>query len=407
MEEINTNKKKIIIIATLSLFLFFLVLLTLLLTRKKQTTNKTTEPVTKIEIESNKTDSGNLYQSSKKDEIKKAFIAGLNKPEIAKKTLSCLEKTKNLKGIYFFQKNCDTKNVCTGTESNHSGLRVIWAYFKSFQKTNNNGDLNKVIRDLKAYTSVNVIQNDFWNCKLMVDLINGKGLNQQDKENAKNICLYSLLRPSMEIEAEKQIELGLVKLSNLVNIKNKIIKGDKNTIKPLIVKSDVYETSYYASEFIGRYHINKQPEELRKAEFFFDQATIILIKEQSIDAKSVCTLGEASLDLYKVNKDKNFLDFAEFLWINKKIYEPNYDFTSKTICAFFTNDLKSLTKSDKYKKGENEIIAEAVKNNLDSKTYKLYTNDDGCFNSDNFDSQNRAIKLTSENGLLSGILLSN
>jgi len=405
MEETNTNKKKLIIIMILSFFLLCLILLTLLLTRKKQATNKTTEPVTKIGTEINKTESGNIYQNSKKDEIKKTFIAGLNKPEIAKKTLSCLENMRNSKGIYFFQKNCDTKNVCTSTESNHSGLRVIWSYFKSFRKTNN--DLNKVIRDLKAYTNVNVIQNDFWNCKLMVDLINGKGLNQQDKENAKNICLYSLLRPSMEIEAEKQIKLGLVKLPNLMNIKNKIIKGDKNTIRPLIIKSDVFEASYYASEFIGRYLINKQPEELKKAEFFFDQATIILIKEQNIDAKSTCTLGEASLDLYRINKDKNFLDFAEFLWINKKIYEPNYDLAGKTVCSFFANSLKTLTKSDKYKKGENEIIAEAVKNNLDSKTYKLYTNDDGCFNSDNFDSQNRAIKLTSENGLLAGILLSN
>ncbi len=349
----------------------------------------------------------NLISPPKKwQTIKVPPAKSFEKSAIAEKAINCLNKMKDQRGAYLFERLCDSSGNCKNTEGNHSGPRPIWARFKHYQKTKNKTDLLIIDEDLSTnLNEVNVIQNDFWNCKLMHELWESNLLSETEKKSIKDLCLYSLLRPSSVDEADKQINLGLVNKPNFRYLKNKFSQQNTTSIKPILIKNNLLETAFYSSEFVGKSYFTKQNIDLKRAEFFFNQATEMAIRQQKeIRYNEICTLGEASLDLFKATKDNDYLDFAKYLWINKKIYSLDYDFSGRTVCAYFANSLYQITKDIKYQKTREELLASLVSNNLDEKNRYGYVNGDGCFNSDK--NEDKIRKPSNENALIIGMLLS-
>ena len=283
-----------------------------------------------------------------------------NPQETAKKIFAWLEVQKDSDGIYYFATECSPSDFgnCQPSADNRSGIRVIWAKFRAFQK--NLGIIKKedLLEDIATYSSgdkIPVLQNDFWNCKLMFELWESDLFGQETKNKIENICWRSGYYQPIDLTEKIRFE----------NFQEKIDDDIKDVDFDLVNKGEyVFETKFdeedktktreysvYPSEFVARYLWRDDPAQLTKAKFYFDKAVQLYFSSPSTFGND-CLLGISSLDLYKTNKNSGYLDFVKTLFADNQ--DKNLDLTESAYCLFLSDELFEITKEDKFKDWERQ-----------------------------------------------------
>ena len=119
--------------------------------------------------------------------------------DYAKKTLDWMDKTRTNDGKYALYVECDKeKKECSnliGTgSSGHNDLPILWARYKYFLKTQDQKQLSIVKKDIDIYfnqLNKSLINNNFWNCRILSDMRDEKVLGTDYIKKLDNLCKTS------------------------------------------------------------------------------------------------------------------------------------------------------------------------------------------------------------------------
>lgn len=326
---------------------------------------------------------------------------------VAEKSLACLDKMRDSRGAYLFDRKCSLPDTCEdSTGNNHSSPRPIWARYEHFLRTQDNKDLEMIDKDLTVnINKIPLIQNDFWNCKLMYDIWKNPNLDTALKDKAKQVCIHGQIDNELLDGVDTQIRERKPPVPDFNRYQQMILDNQLARQNILLLEENLLNASLYTSESVNKYSMTRDENELNRAIFFFNQALNIYINKKLDpnykDYKDVCTLGEATLDLYKASNNNAYLDFAKFL---SEREENNFykSYSTKPVCAFFSNSLYQITNEETYRLNRDNLLFSLIKKNFDSSTYDGYFSGDGCFNSDK--TEGSYYKFSNENGLITGLL---
>lgn len=382
------DRKKILIIAFILLIVFIFVIFIFIQIQKKQKQQ--------------------IYPTTELSQTK------INNLKIAKKALNWLDKQKDQNGIYYYALVCSEKNdecKITPGDKKSTGPIIIWGRFQYYKATKNEEDLKAFNNDLDIYTDKNkvkIIQNHFWNCKLMYELWQDDLLNPQQKEKIKQICKNS----TYDIDIKKIDESKDIPSFDL----KKIIENKQINTSPYIV-SDISENlnkySVYASDFLYRFLWENNEIDLKRAKWLFYQAINLYQNEKrDVYIGGKCVLGISALDMYKVTDDNSYLEFAKSFFekenIKNNCSEPTLEINQsisrsacvnfiyeKVTCAIFANELYKATNNIEYKNFYEKLLNKIITEN--------FNQEDGFFGA----AQELKYRPLTENALLIGILSKN
>ena len=344
------------------------------------------------------------------------YLGRVDKLKVAKLTLSWLDKQKDNRGSYVLSKDCNITNINTCKDplpSNRDGLSVIWGRFVYAGSKNGASELEAVKKDLSTYADKNkipVIMNNFWNCKLMYDLWQSSLLSPQDKTYAFNICFDSYDDPSGISLNYLATTVGTAEAFNTLKesakAKMKAIRNNSNFNN--YIYNDLFKEEetilwypYISSDHAARYMWKKLDLDLKWAYFQFDAFLEYFIKnERELLHSDKLALGINAVDLYKINNDREYLDFADYI-LNRYINSLNKDdIYAYTTVGFLANELFEVTKNVYYLKLREQALKIAIKNDFDYSGYSPLKGDGGFYKkyTDIF------VKSTRYNGLMVGLL---
>jgi len=338
-----------------------------------------------------------------------------NKLEIAGVVLDWLEGQKDERGIYNIFLLFDTagskyRPVSSGT-SGHIGIAPIWGRFKHYQATGDQNDLRILAIDLDTYTDrskINSIQNDFWNCKLMLELWQSGSFSADQKEKIKDICWQSAYyyHPDLSLVTSKKLIDG--RLRNVVETEIKDLELERVIDKSIsfeasLSKDDDNFWFYYApysSDFVARYFWERDENDLKRAKFYFNKAVQIFVqKEELFGDKEICLLGIAAADLFNATQKRNYLDFSRFL------FEKVIPKSKLPVCALFTQELFDITGDLQYQEAASKVVEILINRAFDFSQYGGYHVGDGGFRDIEGTGEVSSCKSIRENGLMVGLLV--
>lgn len=235
------------------------------------------------------------------------------------KVFSWLDSMKNNTGVYYYGYSCDLQktNCKYFPTDNRVGAQVIWARFQQYKKTRDANDLASLTNDLATYTDVNrvpTIQNEFWNCKLMSDLIQDTTLSTQIRDSAKQICARGGYYPLDYDQINTIISSGSFKEPNIQDLLQG--KGLPSGLTTDIKRFT--DHAVYSSDFSTKYMLNRQEKDLQIAKLYFTKALYEYGQNEQELSDKYALLGIASLDLYKATKNQQYLDEAIKIGISQQ-----------------------------------------------------------------------------------------
>ncbi|MEO6508615.1 MAG: hypothetical protein ABIO02_01560, partial [Patescibacteria group bacterium] len=205
MEEAPQSNKKMIMIVGILVGLIILVLLGIVLVNSKKK-NPSKEPSKQT---------GAITAPGINDNPSHRTISpvklSLSSSDISSSILSWLTTQKNSDGIYNYSYKCLSKDDCKGVSfSYQAGIQVMWGRYQHYLKTKDAKDLATINEDAKTFNSdkVKVIQNDFLNCTLLKDLYESENFTTEQRENIKNVCLFSDDLPIGELDVTKPVQVA-------------------------------------------------------------------------------------------------------------------------------------------------------------------------------------------------------
>lgn len=323
--------------------------------------------------------------------------------EILKRTVVWLGKQKDENGIHFSNiiceldseykniKNCD--NIQKTGASYHEGLTTMWGNFGYAIKSKDKKVLEDLNKDISNYSKFDyVLQNDFWDCKMMYEMLKSGLFKDETKKQLERICWSSkfYVTSDIDIKSDNSGYQYFLKPNKPSTNDSLIISGLKNNVS-------------YPSEFIARYLWKNDENDLKVAKYYFDSEKILYASDkQYFGIKDICTLGISSIDMYKATNDKPYLEFAELLYKDNLETKNEYNLP---VCGLFSQSLHKVTKNKKYQLKQNNIVSNIVKNYYDSMGYAPYfTNNAGFWNV--VPGQKTYVKNIRENGLMIYLLSS-
>lgn len=234
--------------------------------------------------------------------------------------LKWLDTQKDGKGRYYYGFSCTPGKDCTSpVESNRDGLAVIWGRFKYFEKTHDQNQNTIITTDLNTYTNgdkVNMIQNNFWNCKLMADIWNSSEASKEQKEKSQQICLRGM--DEMDTGIIKELyENGTI---TSVPPSDMIIQGYGLPISLVPKDADFSKYGTLSSNFASRYKWTNLNEDLVIAKMLLTLGMSLYNQNNEKYSEYAPYLGIAALDLYRIEKGGPYIKFAETLL---KAQDPN------------------------------------------------------------------------------------
>ena len=165
--------------------------------------------------------------------------------KIAKANLDWADKNKDDRGLYVMSKMCNfsTPNECDQSlPSNRSGIPVMWARFNYYLDTGDKQELEILRQDINNYADSNkakLIQNNNWDCKLMIDLGKSEIFSDEEKNKIEKICFDSLYefdsylgRMSFEKNLDSVINLEDLKGTVQKNLSIVLDRKPKDSINP-------------------------------------------------------------------------------------------------------------------------------------------------------------------------------
>ncbi len=324
--------------------------------------------------------------------------------EIAEKVLAWLGKQKDERGVYYFMVECDEGGECKRIPDNRAGIRVLWGNFKYYQKTGSKQALATIEKDLAIYSNKEIIpfiQNDFWNCKLMFEMWQSNLFSEEQKRRIEDICWRGGYYHPLDLLERIKIEnFQETVVDEVEDINFDLVEKGDYAFETTISEEDKAkgkEYSVYPSEFVARYLWRNDIAQLTKAKFYFDKAVQLYFSSPS-SFDDNCLLGISALDLYQVNKDRGYLDFAQILF--EKSREKDFDLTESVHCLFLADELFRLTKEENYKAWKIEKLNYLFQNSFEEDLEE----EQGSFR---FFKHIRKIFPINENSLLVGFLGSN
>jgi len=345
------------------------------------------------------------------------------KSEIAQEILSWLDEQRDSRGVYIYGYRCSVTGGCSQQEAdNRAGLTAIWGRFKHYQATNDSNDLSIINKDLNIYTNsekVPVMQNNFWNCKLMYEMWQSNLFSQEQKDKIEQICYQGAYYPPDLEEINQQINLGQTKTADFNQL---LEEKSEASLTPQNRSSQgikLAEYAAYASDFVTKYLWQKNKTDLTRAQLYFNKGVNLLVQESTNSyLEGKCVLATAALDIYQATSDSAYLNFSQLLLEKEKIQdlclnpqeEVGYCYNSmfeQATCGLFINQLATLTKEEQYKELKDGFITYSTNNLFNLPEYTDGNHGQGAFYSKIklSDEELLIYKSVRENGLLVGLLM--
>lgn len=337
--------------------------------------------------------------------------------KIARQTLDWLNKERDERGVYTLGKLCRISGQCEmAAQDNRAGLAAIWGRFKYYQAYKEKKDMEILNRDLEIYNDpdkIPVIQNDFWNCKLMYQIWQSDLISDWQKKAIEEICWLGAYPPEEE-ELVPEPDLSLVMEKRSVPLKSPVGLSASG--------GEMSEFAAFSSDFSSRFLWKKEEEDLEKAVFFFNKAVNLYDKETSQAYLSGrWLLGIAALDLYQANEEGQYLEFAIALSEKEAIKDicvidtspPNYcqeSLLERTTANLFLRQLFEATGEEEHKNISQELTERTIETAFDKEGYEGVFMGDGSFNTFGRGISIEGVNVYKDiraNGLMVGILSEN
>lgn len=326
---------------------------------------------------------------------------------VASDTLDWLDKRKDDRGAYTFGQSClvGSDDRCFPEASVHrEGFSALWGRFWYSQATDDSAQLEKLLNELSVYGDPNivkVIQNNFWNCLFLKDLGESGVFTGKDLENVERICLDSTYDGGGFFLDTQNKNAAYFLNEQIVELIHLVIDGEN-------VPGDSKEGSWvssYAGDRASRYLWKREKEDLLAALTAFRRA-LARYGEGRMDLAERCVLGTSSLVTGKaIQQDENeYKEFARFLAQNVFQEALNADVKSKTLCAFFADQMSDATGDSQYAKERDDLLLNLIRNSYDNARWsqKIVRGEGGFFQEIN---EGRVMeKLVKYNGMLAGLL---
>lgn len=321
----------------------------------------------------------------------------LNNSEIAQKTLNWIDSQKNEKIEYDIGCECADESCSSCKEKIYSPRLfsfVLWGKFKYAEKA---GDYQNIINEIKLFQPnlEHGLQYGSWNCKLLYEIWQSGKLPQTTKDQIKNICIKSQYEFEEELKLPENIDNKL--LDNMAKIKN---NQSITTENDDILIENFYKNAFLVSEMVTRVFwkpeikaVNSENNytETDLAKICFDKVLVGYNLNEERDLKEDALLGIASIDMYRLTKNNEYLDFAKYLFnLKREVVNNTYTLTYK---ALFIRELGIVTQDKSYDQ-ELKSVVDKIKNSPIGKESQL-----GAFKASNG-------YYVTENSLIVGLLSS-
>lgn len=391
---------KYFIIAGVGIFILLIIIFLLLSAKNKKFLIGKIQPLI---INLTPAEENKIKVSPVEEQKKKEYL------QIAGNVLKWLDTMKDENGVYMDGPICKENKKCNNpVKENRVGLNVIWGRFKYYEQTKDKKDLDILTQDLSTYAEkVKVIQNDFWDCRIMYQLWQSNLLTDSAKNLAKKICLRGEPDTTAMIKGTEAILKNNVQLVDLDKVKN-------GKIIPLELPERYFQLISYsttASDFVTKYmwfkdNVTLNNAYLKRAILFFNYAVEAYSSERTNkkNPDDDWYLAIAALDLYKASNDNKYLDFAKFILGEKDLGSNSCSTLSDCVGASFFFDIyKPFIKEDEDNKQKEFITKIIINRGYDYKGYNPYFLGKGAFRTFNLGDTYYSTK---ENGLLVGLFSS-
>ncbi len=343
--------------------------------------------------------------------------------EIASQVLDWLDEQRDSRGIYILGYRCISGEGCAQQDAdNRAGLAAIWGRFKYYQQLADPNDLAIIEKDLSLYTdakTVSVIQNNFWNCKLMYEMWRSGLFSSEQKDKIKKICDQGSYYPPDLEEIDEKIKSGQGEIVDFNQLLQNKAEASLTPFKRSSQGIKLIEYAAYASDFAAKYLWQKNEADLLRAQIYFDKGVNLLVQEP-VDSylEGKCVLGIAALDIYQAANNSAYLVFAKLLLEKEKVQdfclasseEAGYCSESlfeQSTCGLFTAQLADLSGETQYRELKDSFINQSKSNLFNLPEYSDGGEGKGAFFSKIklSDKQTLFYKAIRENGLFVGLLM--
>lgn len=332
----------------------------------------------------------------------------------AQKTLNWMDKKRDDSGKYYEAILCDTDNeVCNNYiksgQSGHDAIISLWARYKNYLKSNDANELTILKKDIDIYykqLEIMPIQNDSWNCKLLLEMLDEKNLGQDYISKISKLCQSSLYFLTNNINGDyNDKNIFEYKTSNLPYYDWKNPDNQKlSKIQQLFnIASDYCSICVsYPSDLVATYNKWGNQTDLKVANSYFNELLVqYYLNQDSFQIKDKCLMATSSLDLYTVNNDQRYLDWSKEIYNN---YFFNQQIKPEAMipeCAYLNREIAKIDNSIDYKYYESKLLDKFISQGWDGTGGESITGEGGFFNVyGNF----RPVKTIKENALIVNLL---
>jgi hypothetical protein len=238
---------------------------------------------------------------------------------LSEKILPWLNSMRNSEGRYHFDESCTSADTCKKADvDNRVGLIAMWGRYKRYEQSKRPEELADIFRDIDVYSNeqiVNVIQTDHWACKLLNEMRQNEAFTDEYKEKLRSMCAKSVDYLISTTEPAQTITDGVV-VSDMQDIINGgMVEGydtlpDQPKIMLVRYAASVSNMSARRVWFDKEIFYRLALMQFKQAMFAFSST-----KEETWEVAPM--LGIAALDLYKLNNNQKFVDFAAFIASHK------------------------------------------------------------------------------------------
>lgn len=288
-------------------------------------------------------------------------------------------RTKN--GAYSYGVYCKSSSSCDSQQAdNRAGVALLWARYKYFEASHDASELSIIDQDLKTYTDrskVSVIQNDFWNCRMMYDLWKSPLLTPEQRALAGEICLrggYSVKDFKEFYTRGKKASLSDAEIKSFV-------EGKQLVADYPIVEQMLPSYSAYVSDLIAKNRIKANDEYLQLATFYMRRALQTYSQQAKHQDYVAALLMVAAHDMYIQTKNPMYNELFQYFY--KKVTTPMQCQETRTcgLIAQACGELALLTKKSEYRDCYNYHLSQLGISVYDMKSFPGYLLGNGAFRS--------------------------
>jgi hypothetical protein len=149
-----------------------------------------------------------------------------------------------------------------------------------------------------------------------------------------------------------------------LNGQNNIETLDFNNWNNYVMRRRTFDAYFgSASDYLFRYLINNDKNDLDSANNYFDKLKEVVEKDLIISQENLCLVGYSALDFYQFGgKNKDYLSFSVDM-VENRILGKNETSYNTPICGLFVKKLFQITREQKYL-SILEINNKSIKNNF-------------------------------------------